>query len=130
MKVVNIAPHLPDFEEIAIPVGVVEGRTRTIYTRKADAVDLPQHVALSLLEQEDVWAPADAASKAHVKAVKAERARIETERLAEEERQRQEKEAEQAELVRQAEASYAALVKASQPNPPAVDETPTEEKGA
>lgn len=117
MKVQNVAPHLPDFEEITIPIGVVDGRERFIYTTKAKAVDLPQGVAIKLLEQEDAWAPADAAAKAHVKAVHDERARVAAEKAAEAERQAQAEANAQADLVRAAEKAERELIKASEPAP-------------
>jgi hypothetical protein len=62
MKVRNIAAHIPDGEEILIPVG--DGHVS--HVKGKGGTDVPEAVALSLLEQTDAWAPSGEAAKAAV----------------------------------------------------------------
>lgn len=89
MKVLNIAAHIPAFEEIVVPIGVLDGRERFARGVKSEPLDVPRGVAVALLEQTDAWAPADAAAKAHVKAVADAKAKAEAEAAAAAERARQ-----------------------------------------
>lgn len=61
MKVRNIAAHIPDGEEIVIPLG---DDRYVSHVKGKGGTEVPYEVAMSLLAQAEAWAPSGEAAKA------------------------------------------------------------------